>query len=124
MKYIFDNSQPIYQQIVERIQLSIARGEFLPGAKVMPVRELALEFNVNPNTMQRALAKLEDMKYLFSERTSGRYVTNNLELIESLKAEIPARITKKYVTDMVDAGMKGMDIPGYVARYIESNEGD
>ncbi|MCL2851431.1 MAG: GntR family transcriptional regulator [Defluviitaleaceae bacterium] len=115
----FDNNQPIYQQIVEQIRLSIAKGELSPGAKVASVRDMALRFRVNPNTMQKSLAKLEDMGYLHSERTSGRFVTDDLALIETLKAEIPSKITGKYVSDMTEFGIAAGDIPNFVRTYIE-----
>ena len=81
----FDNSLPIYSQIVELFKRRIAAGEYKPGDKVAAVRELAVEFGVNPNTMQKALASLEQDGLLHAERTSGRYVTNDTERITNLK---------------------------------------
>ena len=115
----YDNKLPIYQQIIDMILLSIAKGNLAPGSKVAPVREMAAIFKVNPNTMQRSLAKLEEMGYLFAERTSGRYVTNDLELITRLKAGIPAQITQKYVDEMLEYGMAREAIADYVKEYIE-----
>ena len=118
MKGQFDNSQPIFKQIIEEILLEIATGQLAPGDKVAPVRELALEYKVNPNTMQKSLAKLEDMGYLFTERTSGRYVTHDLALIEALKSRLPAQITEKYVQDMLDCGIPLAEIPHHVENII------
>ena len=118
MKGHFDNSQPIFRQIIDQLLQSIATGELPPGGKVPPVRELAVEFKVNPNTMQKSLAKLEEMGYLFTERTSGRYVTHDNSLIESLKAKLPAQITEKYIAEMRECGIAPQDIPGYVEKYI------
>ena len=114
----YDNKLPIYQQIIDMILLSIAKDSLAPGSKVAPVREMAAIFKVNPNTMQRSLAKLEEMGYMFSERTSGRYVTNDLELISQLKARLPAQITEKYVNEMMDSGMVREKIADYVKDYI------
>jgi len=119
MKGSFDNTQPIFRQIIDQILLTIATGELSPGDKVAPVREMAQAYKVNPNTMQKSLAKLEEMGYLFTERTSGRYVTQDCELIESLKAKLPAQITEKYVADMLECGIAEQDIPGYVKNYID-----
>ena len=124
MKSQFDNSQPIFRQIIDRLLQSIATGELSPGDKVAPVRELALEFKVNPNTMQKSLAKLEEMGYLFTERTSGRYVTHDSALIENLKAKLPAQITEKYVAEMQECGIAPQDIPGYVENYLNRKDGD
>ena len=73
----YDNNQPIYLQIMDRVRRKIVSGEWRAGDRVPPVRDLALEFGVNPNTMQRSLAELERDGLLFSERTSGRYVTRD-----------------------------------------------
>ena len=119
MKSDFDNKQPIYQQIMDRIVVSIAKGELGLGAKIASVRELALEFNVNPNTMQKSLGKLEDMGLLYTERKSGRYVTQNRQLVEALSAQIPNKILENFVTEMVDFGIELQEIPGRVSDYIE-----
>ena len=123
MKGQYDNSQPIFRQIIDQILLAIATGELTPGSKVAPVRELAYDYKVNPNTMQKSLAKLEEMGYMFTERTSGRYVTNDLALIEGLKTKLPAQITEKYVADMLECGIFLDDIPGYVKNQLEVEYG-
>ena len=120
MKGQYDNNRPIFLQIINQILLEIATGELAPGDKVAPVREMALEYRVNPNTMQKSLAKLEEMGYLFTERTSGRYVTHDMDLIEGLKSKLPAQITEKYVQDMLDCGVQLADISGYVTEKIDS----
>ena len=119
MKVNYDNNQPIFKQIIDKILLDIATGELEPGSKIAPVRELALAYNVNPNTMQKSLAKLEEMGYMFTERTSGRYVTQDTTLIESLKTKLPTQITEKYVQDMKECGIPLADIPSFVQTAIE-----
>ena len=118
MKPQFDNSQPIFRQIIDHVLQAIATGALPPGGKVAPVRELALEYKVNPNTMQKSLAKLEEMGYLYTERTSGRYVTQDVELIQSLKADLPAQITAKYVTQMGECGIAPQDTTAFLASYL------
>jgi len=120
MKGSFDNSQPIFRQIIDQILLAIATGELAPGAKVASVRDMALESKVNPNTMQKSLAKLEEMGYLYTERTSGRYVTQDTALIESLKAKLPTQITEKYVNDMLECGQNPEAILKYVNMTLSS----
>ena len=70
MPWNFNDSTPIYQQIMEHIKLSIAVGEYNAGEKLMAVRELAALAEVNPNTMQKALSELEREGLLYSQRTS------------------------------------------------------
>lgn len=84
----FDNGLPIYSQIAELFKRRIASGELAPGDKVSAVRELAIELGVNPNTMQKALAALEQDSLLYTERTSGRFVTADIELISKLKYDM------------------------------------
>jgi len=122
MKGNFDNSQPIFRQIIDQVLLAISTGELVPGAKVASVREMALEFKVNPNTMQKSLAKLEEMGYLYTERTSGRYVTQDIAIIESLKSRLPTQITEKYVADMLECGLGPEGILEYVRHHIRKDD--
>jgi len=119
MKTNFDNKQPIYQQIIDRILISIATGQLVPGEKVASVRVMALYYSVNPNTIQKSLAKLEEMGYLHTERTSGRYVTTDATAIAALKSRIPDSIISSFVDEMTDFGIAKSEIPSYVSKYIE-----
>ena len=85
MNYIFDNERPIYIQLVEIIRIEIVSGKFKKGQRMPSVRELALIMKVNPNTMQKALAELENEQLIYTERTNGKYVTEDEELIEKIK---------------------------------------
>ena len=85
----FDASRPIYAQLVERLKARILAGTYPPGGHLDSVRDLAAAAGVNPNTMQRALAQLESEGLVRTERTSGRYVTEDTNLIEQLRAAAP-----------------------------------
>ncbi|MCL2236569.1 MAG: GntR family transcriptional regulator [Defluviitaleaceae bacterium] len=121
-KWDFDSSVPIFQQIVEHLLSEIASGILAPGAKVPAVRVLAAEYKVNPNTMQKSLEKLGDMGFLYTERTSGRFVTEDVAKIQALRKEIPIRITKEYVEEMLLAGVISEEIPNFVTKYVEERE--
>ena len=84
MQWIIDSERPVYIQLVEQIHNGIISGYYKPGDKLPSVRELAAEAGVNPNTMQRALSELEQTELVFSNRTSGRYITSDTEIIKSL----------------------------------------
>lgn len=88
MNYIFDNERPIYIQLVEIIRIEIVSGKFKKGQRMPSVRELALIMKVNPNTMQKALAELENEQLIYTERTNGKYVTEDEELIEKIKRKL------------------------------------
>lgn len=82
-----DRNMPIYIQIMNLIRRRIASKDLKAGERIPSVRELATQFGVNPNTMQRALSELEKENLLCAERTSGRFVTTNSSLIEELRIQ-------------------------------------
>ncbi len=100
MDYIFDNERPIYIQLVEMIRIDIVSGKYKKGQKIPSVRELALTMKVNPNTMQKALVELENEKLIYTERTNGKYVTEDEELIEKVKKELAKEKMINFLNDM------------------------
>ena len=104
MKPKFDPAIPIYLQIMERIKEQIVSGERRPGSKVESVRELAHQMAVNPNTMQRAFAELERAGLLYTERTSGRFITEDKERILRIKRESACKIIGDFVKNMENLG--------------------
>ena len=105
MDYIFNNERPIYIQLVETIRVQIVSGKLKSGERLPSVRELALTAKVNPNTMQKALAELEDEGLVYTERTNGKFVTINNELIEKIKKELAEEKVKNYINDMKNIGI-------------------
>lgn len=105
MKYIFDNDRPIYVQLLEKLRLQIISGKLNAGERIPSVRELALTARVNPNTMQKALVELENEGLIFTERTNGKYVTDNKKLIEKLKNKMAKEKVEKYLSDMENIGI-------------------
>ncbi len=88
MSWEFDNNKPIYIQLVDSLKMKIASGEFEPGSKMFTVRALAAEAEVNPNTMQRALSELEREELMYSQRTKGRFITDDIEKINNMKKKM------------------------------------
>jgi len=84
----FDMSRPIYAQIVERLKAKILAGVYPPGGHLDSVRDMAAAAGVNPNTMQRALAELERTGLVYTQRTAGRFVTEDVAVIDSAKQEL------------------------------------
>ena len=105
MSYNFDNERPIYVQLVEKIRLDIISGKLKQGERIPSVRELAIEARVNPNTMQKALAELEDEGLVYTERTNGKFVTDNKELIEKIKKELAKEKVNNFLKDMKNIGI-------------------
>ena len=88
MESMFQSNVPIYLQIIAELKRRIAAGELLPGGRVASVREMAAAFGVNPNTMQRALAELERLELIRTQRTAGRTVTEDLARIDREKRRL------------------------------------
>ena len=105
MEYIFDNERPIYIQLVEMIRIDIVSGKFEKGQRLPSVRELALMMKVNPNTMQKALAELEDEKLIYTKRTNGKYVTEDEKLIEKAKKKLAQEKVNNYLNSMKNIGI-------------------
>ena len=100
----FDASRPIYAQLVERLKAKILAGLYPPGGHLDSVRDLAAAAGVNPNTMQRALAQLETEGLVRTERTAGRYVTEDTTLIEQLRADTARELTAEFLEKMRGIG--------------------
>ena len=104
MGWNFQNDLPIYTQLVDAIKFSIISGQLLPGARMSTVRDLALEAGVNPNTMQRALQQLEREGLVFSQRSSGRFVTEDVSVIDRARSALAAEYVRRYRDSMASLG--------------------
>ena len=104
MHFEFDNNIPIYIQLVKQLKIDIISGKIQTGDKLPSVRDLALQTKVNPNTMQKALVELEDLKLIYTERTNGKYVTNDKKLIDKYKKQYANELSKQYFLNMKNLG--------------------
>lgn len=104
MKWVFDHDRPIYTQIIEQIKLFIASGEYSAGDKLPSVREMAQAAGVNPNTMQRAFAELESEGLVFANRTSGRFITEDTDMVQNLQDELATEAVKAFLDSMRKIG--------------------
>lgn len=84
----FNPGSPIWAQLVAEFTRRIVTGEWPAGNRIPAVRDLAVDVGVNPNTAQRALAELERLELCRSERTAGRFVTDDVERIDAVRAEL------------------------------------
>ena len=105
MEFTFDNNIPIYIQVLEYMKIYLISGVFKCGERLPSVREFSTTFKVNPNTMQKALSELESMNLIYTERTNGKFVTQNTELIEKLKDEYASTLAKSYFQGMKRIGL-------------------
>lgn len=114
MKFEFDNNIPIYVQLVEQLKMYIISGKIMPGERLMSVRDLSLKTKVNPNTMQKALMGLEELGLIYTERTNGKFVTEDKELIDKYKREYALELSNKYFSSMESIGFDKVEVIEYL----------
>ena len=110
MAWNLDSDRPIYAQLLERIQLQIVSGIYGPGDKLPSVRDLAAEASVNPNTMQKAFAELERSGLIETKRTSGRFVTEDKNMITQLRTQLAKEEINAFIAKMKELGFDKKDI--------------
>ena len=119
MPWQFRNDLPIYTQLMGQLQQRIVNGALAPGDRLPSVRDLASEAGVNPNTMQRALTELERMGLVYSQRTAGRFVTDDEARIRQLREEMAGDLAKEFLAGMKQLGFAQGDILEFIKREGE-----
>lgn len=122
MQWEINTDKPVYLQLVEHIQAGIISGTFMPGDKLPSVRDLAGETMVSPNTMQRAMAELERDGLVYSNRTAGRYITSDEELIKQLKLQYITQIVIEFLDKMDNLGINLDEMISYIRKISENNK--
>lgn len=118
MPWDFDREGPIYLQLVAHIERSILSGEFPPGERCPSVRELACIAAVNPNTMQKALQELERMGLVVNNRTSGRTITDDEQLLANTKKELAIEQLQTFVAAMKGLGYTKEDCKTFIMKEL------
>jgi len=116
MEFIFDNDRPIYLQLVEQLELYIVSGQFSPGEKLPSVRDFALQAQVNPNTMQKALQELEDKRLIITERTNGKFVTDDDKFLAKSRTKLVQQKIQKFFTDIQELGLSRTEIISHLQK--------
>ncbi len=102
MAWSFSSDRPVYLQIAERIKKAVLSGEYTAGEQLPTVRQLALEAAVNPNTVQHAFVELEDEGIIISKGTLGRFVTEDMGVIEVCRREMAEKLVKNFVDSIAE----------------------
>ena len=110
MSWDLSADRPIYSQLIEHIEYKICLGIYPPGSKFPSVRDLARQASVNPNTMQRALSSLEESGLLYSNRTSGRFVTEDVNRIKKIRDSLAQEQIKGFLENMSKLGFNHQEI--------------
>ncbi len=122
MAWNMESDRPIYAQLVERIQMQIVSGQYPPGGKLPSVRDLASVASVNPNTMQKAFAELERSGLIITQRTNGRNVTEDEELIGTVKKELAREHVEAFLSGMQELGYTSKDTMELLGQYVEEGK--
>lgn len=116
------SDRPIYLQLVERIQLQIVSGFYRPGDKLPSVRELAAVASVNPNTMQKAFTELERSGLIITQRTSGRLVTEDLNMIKEIQQDLATEQIVAFFEKMKELGFEKKEIISLLQTVVEKED--
>ena len=122
MAWQFRNDIPIYTQLIAQIQQQIVSGALLPGERLPSVRDLAAEAGVNPNTMQRAMMEMEREELVHSQRTAGRFVTEDAQRIRQLRESMARQRVKEFLEGMYLLGFQTEEIVAFVQKEGEHHE--
>jgi len=122
MAWILENDRPIYTQIVEKVQLRVISGFYKEGERLPSVRELAAEAGVNPNTMQRAFAELERSGLIQTQRTVGRTVTEDGDMIRKIKMELAEEQIRTFMENMKELGLDKNEIIALLEQACQEGE--
>ena len=122
MNWQFSNNAPIYAQLVGQIRAGIVSGALAPGERLMSVRDLAMEAGVNPNTMQRALAELERDGLVYTQRTAGRYVTEDQAAITQARHALAAERVRSFLSDMGRLGFEKEELLSLLRQEMEKEK--
>ncbi len=122
MKWDLSADRPIYTQLIEQITFAIVSGEYQAGEKLKSVRDLAEEAAVNPNTMQKALADLERQGLLYSQRTAGRYITEDTAMLAQVKEKIAMEQIDRFLIQMERLGLSREEILSLIVKKEEASK--
>ncbi|MEY8388593.1 GntR family transcriptional regulator [Oscillospiraceae bacterium 38-13] len=122
MEWQFSNDAPIYTQLIQQVKVGIVTGAFPPGERLPSVRDLATEAGVNPNTMQRALSELERDGLVYSQRTAGRFVTEDNTMINAAKRSLAERHVKTFLEAMLRLGFQREEIISLITQELGEEE--
>lgn len=121
MEYQFTDDKPIYVQLMDYFKVQIVSGELQEGSRLESVRDLAVKARVNPNTMQKALSELERIGLVRTERTAGRFITDDKERIKKMKQDIAEEEIFLFLNKMKSLGFEKSDVVELLDKKLKTN---
>ncbi|MGI6485710.1 MAG: GntR family transcriptional regulator [Thermoanaerobacterales bacterium] len=119
MSWEFKTNRPIYLQLIEQIELRIFSGIYPRGSRLPSVRDMAKQAAVNPNTMQRALSKLEQDGLIITDRTRGRFITDDKKMIDKAKNRMAQEQVNHFFGNMQKLGFDKKDVIAIINKVLE-----
>ena len=124
MEWNLSGDRPIWLQLSQQLARRILVGAYPPGSRLPSVRELAAEAGVNPNTMQRALQELEGRGLLQAQRTAGRTVTADAEILQQLRRKRAQTLAAEFLHQMQALGLDRAQTEELLRETAEGGEHD
>ena len=121
MEYQFTDDKPVYVQLMDYFKVQIVSGELQEGSRLESVRDLAVKARVNPNTMQKALSELERIGLVRTERTAGRFITDDKERIKKMKQDIAEEEIFLFLNKMRSLGFEKRDVMELLDKKLKTN---
>ncbi len=106
----YDNQLPLYVQIKADLKKKMLRGTLQPGDRLKPVRDMALEYRVNPNTIQKTYEELEREHMIETQRGVGSFVIDNQETLKALKQSLAQETVEAFFQDMASLGFTKQEV--------------
>ena len=119
MAWQFNGKEPVFLQIANRLRIEILNGKYPPDSQIPPVRQLAFEAAVNPNTMQKALSNLEEEGLLDSKGTVGRFVTTDTETLRAATEKMRRETVKGWLAEAEILNISVEDLILYIKEVNE-----
>jgi GntR family transcriptional regulator len=109
------NGVPFYKQIILQVEMAIADGRLDTGDQLPTVRSLAVDLQVNPNTVARAYSELEIRGIVTTQQGTGTFISDQkVEISDVERERILAEITRSFITHAASYGFSLEEISSYL----------
>jgi GntR family transcriptional regulator len=115
----FRNDQPIYLQVINDIKAKILSGEIEPGQKLPSSRELAVLYQVNPNTASRIYGELERQGVTYTKRGIGTFVKEDTEMKKQMREEAVETVVMDFLQKMKKMGYTEKEMIALLKKHAQ-----
>lgn len=122
MGYIYRREIPIYLQLIDIMKRRIIEGNYQAGDRLPSIRDMAMEYEVTPNTLQRALAVFEQDGIILTESTNGKYITSDLQRLQKMRQEHLQQSVHEMIEELTGSRYTCEEIRKVFEREMESND--